>query len=34
MLLLVVWQKVWNATNASWLGKKVPNSIEDGRNAT
>ena len=31
--LLVVWHQVWSARNAVWLEKKVPTSIEVGRNA-
>ena len=32
-LLLVVWNQVWTARNVAWLGKRVPPSIETGKNA-
>ena len=30
--LILVWQEIWGARNASWLGKKVSTSLETGRN--
>ena len=32
-LLLVIWNQVWMARNAAWLGKRVPPSIDAGKNA-
>ena len=31
--IIMVWQEVWNARNTCWLEKKVPSSIQAGRNA-